>query len=62
MVQEFDAVVATMEKDSVQERLREFGADVVAPERRSPEYLQSFLEHEIKKWAEFIKQNGVTPN
>ena len=57
-----DATVATMDKASVQERLRELGADVVAPECRSPEYLQSFLEHEIKKWAEFIKQNGVTPN
>jgi tripartite-type tricarboxylate transporter receptor subunit TctC len=42
--------------------MREFGADVVGPERRSPEYLQSILEKEIKKWAEFIKQNGVTPN
>ena len=32
-------------------RLRELGAEVVAPERRSPEYLQKFVVSEIEKWA-----------
>jgi len=32
---------------------------VVAPERRSPEYLQKFLVSEIEKWAVPIKTAGV---
>ncbi len=55
-----DATAATMETPSVQERLRQIGATVVSRERRSPEYLQTFVESEIKKWAAPIKANGVT--
>ena len=36
------------------------GATVPAPERRSPEYLQKFVENEIAKWAGPIKAAGVT--
>lgn len=49
------AIMATMETPSVQARFREIGADMVAPERRSSEYLQSFLKTEIEKWAAAIK-------
>jgi tripartite-type tricarboxylate transporter receptor subunit TctC len=55
-----DAVVATLDTHSVQERLKELGATVVAPERRSPEYLQKFVETEIEKWAAPIKANGIS--
>ena len=54
------AVVATMETPSVQQRLGELGATVVAPERRSPEYLQKFVEHEIDRWAAVIKAAGIS--
>ena len=40
-------------------RLKEVGADLVAPERRSPEYLQKFVVSEIEKWAVPIKAAGV---
>jgi tripartite-type tricarboxylate transporter receptor subunit TctC len=53
------AVVATIETPSVQHRLRDLGATVVAPERRSREYLQKFVESEIEKWAVAIKAAGV---
>ena len=33
--------------------------ELVAPERRSPEYLQKFVESEIVKWAAPIKAAGV---
>ena len=33
--------------------------DLVAPERRSPEYLQKFVESEVAKWAGPIKAAGV---
>jgi tripartite-type tricarboxylate transporter receptor subunit TctC len=49
------AIMATMETPAVQARFREIGADMVVPERRSPEYLQSFLKNEIDKWAVAIK-------
>jgi len=57
-----DATVATMETPFVQERLKELGTSVPAPERRSPQYLQKFVESEIEKWAGPIKASGVSMN
>ena len=54
-----DATVAAMETPSVQERLREVGVIVVAPERRSPEYLQRFVVSEIARNAGPIKAAGI---
>ena len=54
-----DAAVGTMNTPAVQAQLQKFGADFVAPERRSPEYLQKFVESEIEKWAVPIKALGV---
>jgi tripartite-type tricarboxylate transporter receptor subunit TctC len=54
-----DAVVGTMNTPAVQARMKEFGADFVEPERRSPEYLQAFVESEIAKWAGPIKALGL---
>ena len=53
------ATAATLDTPSVQERLGAVAATVAAPERRSPEYLQIFLESEIEKWAAPIKAAGV---
>ena len=55
-----DASVATMETPSVQDRLKEIGATIVAPERQSPNYLQKFVESEIEKWAGPIRASGVS--
>jgi hypothetical protein len=33
---------------------------VVAPDRRSPEYLGKFTADEIKKWEAPIKSSGVS--
>ena len=38
----------------------EIGADLVAHERSSPDYLQKFVETEIEKWAGPIKASGVS--
>src|SRR5258708_3252120 len=54
-----DATVAAMETPSVQERLKEVGAVTVAPERRSPAYLQTFVASEIEKNAAPIKAAGI---
>ena len=55
-----DAAVATINTPAVQERLREIGADLPAPERTSSEYLAKFVANEIEKWGGAIKALGVS--
>jgi tripartite-type tricarboxylate transporter receptor subunit TctC len=54
-----DAARAAMETAAVKERLTSLGATIVANDRRSPEYLGSFVTSEIEKWAAPIKQSGA---
>jgi hypothetical protein len=49
-----------MDTPSVEQRLRETGTAVVAPERRSPEYLQRFVASEIERNAGPIKAAGLS--
>jgi tripartite-type tricarboxylate transporter receptor subunit TctC len=55
------ATVAALNTPPVQKRMSEVGADVVSSDRRSPEYLQKFVENDIKMWAEIVKAAGITP-
>jgi tripartite-type tricarboxylate transporter receptor subunit TctC len=55
-----DAATAAMDNPSVRQRVAQFGLSIAAPERRSPEYLQEFVELEIEKWAAPIKASGAT--
>ncbi len=50
-----EATASAIGMPFMQARLRQIGAEVVSPERRSPEYLQKFVELEIAKWAMAIK-------
>jgi tripartite-type tricarboxylate transporter receptor subunit TctC len=54
-----DTTLATMDTPSVQQRLLETGTEVVAPERRSPEYLQRFVASEIERNAGPIRAAGL---
>jgi len=54
-----DATVATMNSPAVRARLDEMGIDLVAPERRSGQYLHDFVRSEIDKWAGPIRAAGV---
>jgi tripartite-type tricarboxylate transporter receptor subunit TctC len=54
-----EATVAAIDTPSVQEQLKEVGAVAVAPERRSPGYLQKFVLSEIDKNAAPIKAAGL---
>jgi tripartite-type tricarboxylate transporter receptor subunit TctC len=54
------ALVATMNEPAVQDRINQLGGSIVAAERRSPEYLQKFVESEIRKWGGPIKASGVS--
>ncbi len=55
-----EATVAAMNTPSVHDRLQSLGAMIVAPDRRSPEYLGKFTANEIKKWEVPIKASGVS--
>lgn len=55
-----EATVKAMDVPAVQARTKDIGVDLVASERRSPEYLQKFVESEIEKWAGPIKASGVS--
>jgi len=53
------ATTATLDTPAVQERLNAVAASVVAPDRRSPDYLREFVLSEINKWAAPIKMSGT---
>jgi tripartite-type tricarboxylate transporter receptor subunit TctC len=55
-----DAVVVAMNTPTVRERLKEIGTDLVAEERRSPDYLGKFVVAEIERWAAVIKSVGLS--
>lgn len=56
-----EATLLMMNTRSVVERLRENGATLVAPERRLPGYMQTFVAREIEKWGATVKAAGLTP-
>jgi tripartite-type tricarboxylate transporter receptor subunit TctC len=53
------AAIAALDTPAVEVRFRQVGAEIVAAGRRSPQYLQKFVESEIKKWAAAIKAAGI---
>jgi tripartite-type tricarboxylate transporter receptor subunit TctC len=54
------AAVEAMKTPAVKEKLQGLGAQVVADDRMTPDYLGKFLKAEIDKWAAPIKAAGVT--
>jgi tripartite-type tricarboxylate transporter receptor subunit TctC len=55
-----DAAAAALDTPALRDRLSEIGVRVVAPDRRSPEYLARFVASEIEKWAVPIRASGVS--
>jgi tripartite-type tricarboxylate transporter receptor subunit TctC len=53
------AIVKVMDDPAFQRKLGQLGLAVVAPARRSPEYLGKFVASEIDKWAGPIKASGA---
>lgn len=54
------ATSEAMNAPAFAERMHELGVTLIAPDRRSPQYLQKFVEREIEKWAAPIKAAGIT--
>lgn len=54
------ATRAAMDSPAVQQRVHELGASLPPPDHRSPQYLQTFVENEIKIWSGVVKAAGIT--
>ena len=54
-----EATEKALNDPATQERLKNAGVSVVAPERRSTDYLKTFVDSEIADWAATIKASGV---
>jgi tripartite-type tricarboxylate transporter receptor subunit TctC len=55
-----DATVAAMNERTAAERLQNAGVMLVAPERRSREYLGQFVSGELDKWSVPMKASGLS--
>ena len=60
MVAKLNAAVSkAMDDPALKKRLDDLGLIAPASARRTPEYLQKYVESEIKKWAEPVKAGGL---
>ena len=55
------AALSALASPAVEAKLRDVGAAVVAPERRTPAYLKKYIPEEIANWGKIIKEAGVEP-
>lgn len=55
----FDASTKALSSAATVERLRKTGIEPIAADRRSPAYLQKFMQAEVKNWAGQVKASGV---
>jgi tripartite-type tricarboxylate transporter receptor subunit TctC len=53
------ATAAAMETPGIRERLKDVGAEIVVPERRSSAYFESFVQQEAAHWAAAIKAGNI---
>jgi tripartite-type tricarboxylate transporter receptor subunit TctC len=53
------AAIAAMAAPAVQQRLHELGASLPQAGQLTPQYLQTFVESEIRTWGAVIKAVGI---
>ena len=54
------AMLTAMHSPAVKDRLSSLGAEIVADDRATPEYLGKLVKDETEKWAKPIKASGVS--
>jgi tripartite-type tricarboxylate transporter receptor subunit TctC len=54
------AMSDTIDDPAIRQRLAELGLEIVAPERRTPEYLAQYLPQEIERWAKVVREAGIS--
>lgn len=55
------AAIEAIETPATRAQLEKLGASIVAPERRTPEYLADFVKADVVKWAAAVKAGGIEP-
>jgi tripartite-type tricarboxylate transporter receptor subunit TctC len=51
-----------LDDPAVSKRLQDLGLEIVAPERRTPEYLAKFLPDEVARWTKVVQTAGINPD
>jgi tripartite-type tricarboxylate transporter receptor subunit TctC len=54
------AMSDALDDPAMRKRLEDLGLEIVAPERRTPEYLAKFVPQEIERWAKPILAAGIS--
>ena len=54
------AMSDTLDDPTVRKRLEDLGLEIVAPERRTPEYLANFVPEEVARWAKVVHAAGIS--
>src|SRR5262249_19537142 len=54
------AMSDTLDDPVVRKRLEDLGLEIVAPERRTPEYLATFVTDEVARWGKAIRAAGIS--
>jgi tripartite-type tricarboxylate transporter receptor subunit TctC len=61
IVKKLQAVaIEAMKSPAVREKLEPLGATIVAEDRMTPAYLETFVKDEIEKWGAAIKESGAS--
>jgi len=55
------AMSDTVDDPNVRKRLEDLGLEIVAPERRTPDYLAKFVPEEIERWTKVAQAARITP-
>ena len=56
------AMSDTLDDPVIGKRLEDLGLEIVAPDRRTPDYLAKFQADEVARWAKVVRAAGITPN
>jgi tripartite-type tricarboxylate transporter receptor subunit TctC len=54
------AMSDTLDDPAIRGRLGELGLEIVPPERRTPEYLATFVPAEIERWGKVVRAAGIS--
>jgi tripartite-type tricarboxylate transporter receptor subunit TctC len=54
------AMSDTLDDPAIRERLESLGLEIATPERRTPEYLATFLAAEVERWGKVVRAAGIS--
>ena len=54
------AMSDTLDDPAIRGRLEELGLEIVPPERRTPDYLTTFVPAEIDRWGKVVRAAHIS--